>query len=948
MVRFLLFFLIIALPIDAQIDESFDDGDFTSNPAWSGTMEKFIVDSQQRLQLNAPQEASSAWLFTRCNAMEEANWQFDVVMGFNPSSSNHTKIWIAADKNDPAQIKNGIFISLGSSDDAIMMQMVREGKTTTIIKGSTARLNRDPVNASVKLSRNANQWSLDVDLGDGWINEGTAQLNPSFSSEWFGIVCVYTQTRSNRFWFDNIRVTGIPRQDREKPFVTSHQMNRPDRIEVLFNEPIITKQSQVNFSAAQPSATTWLQPGENIMHITFPAVTGNLSNETLRITNVTDWYNNTLIDTTLSINYVRFGLTSVNLEPPSTVILHFNNHLGTSDSQIGASILMGEPGIRPLTTIINGSTLLAEFGMVLKKGIPYQLNVSGITDIHGNTMDPVSKIIGHQDLQRHSVVITEFMSDPDPTVGLPNCEYIELYNTTPFDIDLKDWKITVNQTTGILPAHTLAAHDYVVLCPAANASQFNTSKKTSPSRWPAITNSGASIVLTTPQGITADALRFDMTNWGDQTFKDNGGWSFEIIDIDNRSANHTNWSYSGNLNGGTPAEPNSNKAFNPDTTAPVIQNIKLTSDLGVDITFSEPIDITSLQEKGQITINGIRVDVSLRHYDDVFNTRITLLTMEKPVPGTVYHITGMPINDWAGNQLSLDVMARYGIPEEPFPGDVAINEIMFNTTGNAPDYLEILNTSNKVLSLNRLSIGKMSGAQIKTLTPVTVHERLFFPGDYIVSTPDSLKTISNYNCAVEKWVVKTSNFPSLSDDGECLILAKGNGETLESFCYDKKMHHPLLKRHDGVSLERVDPKMPANIRVNWQTAAASSGYSTPTSVNSQYKPMGMEHDHVISLSTQYFTPDGDGTDDYLMIQYKMDEPGWNGTVKIHDARGRVVRWIANNEIMGMQGLWQWDGLDGNNQPLARGNYLIFVKLFHPYGGEKVVKKSCTIGLPMKK
>ena len=946
--RFFLFFAIIPFFVEAQINETFGDRDFTQNPTWQGSESKFIIDANLRLQLNAPPEASTAWLFTQSNAMEEANWAFEFTMDFNPSSSNYAKIWIAADNQDPAQIKNGMVLNIGASDDAIVLQSVTNGKATTLIKGQQARLNREKINAAIRISRNVNIWTLEMNMDGEWIAEGSTEFNPPFGSKWFGIHCNYTQTRSNKFWFDNIVVTGNPRPDREKPYVTSHQMKRPDLIEVLFNEPITTEKAEISFSAAIPSPIIIIQPATDLLQLTFPPVTGDLTNETLQIKNISDLNNNTLPDTTLIISYSLFRVSGVEVIPPSAVILHFNNTLAPEEHQSEAKITLDTPEMNPDSVTIEGSKLTAYFPLTFEKNKPHTLQARGYVDIYGNTMAPLSKTIGYHQPARNSIIITEFMPDPDPSMGLPNSEYLELFNNTPFDINLKDWQITVNQTTGSLPNYTILAQDYVILCPLASIAQFATNKKLAPSRWPAITNAGASIILTSNQGTVIDALTFDLTTWSDQSFKEEGGWSFEIIDRNNRSADHSNWSYSGNLNGGTPSEANSNQAENPDKKLPAIRNILINPDQSLKIQFTEPVVIDELAETNQMTINGRPEQVTITQFDQIFNKQITIALDEKPATGIIYQIEDMKIKDLAGNNLVYDVMARYGIPEVPEPGDAVVNEIMFNTAGEAPDFVEIVNTSNKILELKQLSIGKMSGGQVKTLTPLTNNDRLFFPNDYVVASPDSLKVVSNYSCAEEKWVVGTTSFPSLSDDGECLVLAKTNGEPLESFCFDPKMHHPLLKNHDGISLERVDPRQPANNRGNWQTASASSGYATPTAVNSQYKPFDLEQDNTLSLSPGYFTPDGDGVDDFLMIQFRTETPGWSATIRIYEATGRVVKTVANNEIMGMEGFWLWNGLDENHQPLNRGNYIVLLKMFNKDGQQKVVKKSCTIGVAMKK
>ena len=48
------------------------------------------------------------------------------------------------------------------------------------------------------------------------------------------------------------------------------------------------------------------------------------------------------------------------------------------------------------------------------------------------------------------MVINEIMADPEPVVGLPACEYVELYNVTDHAINLQDWVLTIGTSEKVI------------------------------------------------------------------------------------------------------------------------------------------------------------------------------------------------------------------------------------------------------------------------------------------------------------------------------------------------------------------------------------------------------------------------------------------------------------------------------------------------------------------
>ena len=82
-----LFFLVVAGMANAQLTDDFSDGEFSSNPAWTGETSKFIVNGSNQLQLFAPAVTDDAYLSTASTAIENASWEFFVRLNFKPCST---------------------------------------------------------------------------------------------------------------------------------------------------------------------------------------------------------------------------------------------------------------------------------------------------------------------------------------------------------------------------------------------------------------------------------------------------------------------------------------------------------------------------------------------------------------------------------------------------------------------------------------------------------------------------------------------------------------------------------------------------------------------------------------------------------------------------------------------------------------------------------------------
>ena len=119
------------------------------------------------------------------------------------------------------------------------------------------------------------------------------------------------------------------------------------------------------------------------------------------------------------------------------------------------------------------------------------------------------------------------------------------------------------------------------------------------------------------------------------------------------------------------------------------------------------------------------------------------------------------------------------------------------------------------------------------------------------------------------------------------ITQKSN--TIDILEYNLDMHHPLLSEVDGVSLERISPDLE-----EWQSSSSVSGYGTPTYQNSQYYQAYSFGE--VSLIPKIFSPNNDGFEDVLTINWNFDRSDLMGSISIFNSEGVLRKVIVNNEI----------------------------------------------------
>lgn len=626
-----------------------------------------------------------------------------------------------------------------------------------------------------------------------------------------------------------------------------------------------------------------------------------------------------------------------------SVVLTFNEALN-SDLSILTITISPDLGLLGTALLNSGTELALYFGNAYEIGQSYQIEISGIEDCSGNG----NGFVLQQTLLRGSapvvgdLIINEIMADPDAEVPSPNSEYIELYNKSDHLIELTG----VGLNSGIVSeAALIEPGGYHVLTSEGGLVDFIFyDNVTGIASFPGLTNSGATITLYDPQGGTLDVVSYDIEWYGDPD-KDDGGYSLELIDPNDPCSDRSNWTASNAQTGATAGAANSVLDITPDTAAPELELILVTEVDILDFYFNEPIDEATLPliditlgfndgstfETLNYSVQDITV-VDLNHVRMQFDGAFSA--------GPIYQCQLQFVGDCWGNESGI-LSGQFAVPETAEPGDIVINEILFDPFVGGVDFVEVYNRSGKNISLEGWKLGDEQDGEPGNYDNLIDIPFVVYPGEYLVFATSITGVTGFYPSARLERIQKVDALPSYGNTSGVVVLADSTFQISDRFAYQDDMHYPLLDDTEGVSLERLDANRTTQDRTNWHSASGQVGFSTPGFENSQYNPSEAGAD--FACSPPVFSPDNDGYEDQCIITYTLDQLGYTGSITVYDDSGRLIQRIVKNELLGLEGTVSWDGFDSNRQKSPIGPYIIVLEAFTIEGTVLVKKAVTTLG-----
>lgn len=863
----LLFLLCPLLPraAHAQLADTFADGNFTQNPAWTGDAGSFVVAGQV-LQSNGPAATGTQLqLVTPCQASTGTTWEFWANLRLATSAGNLADVWLLASQADlKSPATKGYFVRLGGTDDEVSLFRQDSARSATVlIDGQNGTLSSTTNNlVRVRVTRSLQgQWTLARDLtgGRSFVAEIPTPLdNTHQRGAVVGVALLYSSANGKNFYFDDFTVS-----DPTPPLLTKAGAADARTLDVVFNEAVDPA------TAAQPARYrlgTGVGPATATVSALNPAV--------VRLTFGQDF------------------LSANTLEVRQLADLYGNVAAG------------------PLT---------ATFGGV-----------------------PVAPRVGE-------LLITELMADETPVVGLPASEFIELHNPTTKTLSLRGVRLLKpgGGPAAVLPdTARLLPGQYAVVCGSTRAGQFaGYGKVYGVSNFPSLTNAGDQLVLRGRDGTTLFEVTYADTWYRDQR-KRNGGWTLEMLDPAAYCGGAENWLASQDASGGTPGRRNSVAAANPDRLPPALLGAVALTPTTIRLSFGEKLDSTAAADAALYTLQSstgaapaVRQAVPVGPDFWAVDLRLsTALVPSRPLTVAVARAT-----DCVGNASGALSTAGVALPEAAQPGDVVVNEMLFNHNTGGVYFVEVLNRSLRYVNLQgyQLTNQKATGTGTAVISPGAPY--VLAPGQLVALTSDAGILQAQYPTGSDAAaLLSVAGFPALDNSAGTVYLYDQSSAELDHYDYNKSQQLSLLSTQAGVSLERIRANGPS-LASNFHSAAGTVGYATPGRPNSQAQD-AVGNGQELTVLPELFTPDDDGQQDFTTLNYQLDQPGYVGSVTVYDALGQLTRRLLRNESLPTTGFVQWDGLDEHGRKAAVGYYLFYVELFRPSGGERrEYRKTVVVG-----
>jgi hypothetical protein len=234
------------------------------------------------------------------------------------------------------------------------------------------------------------------------------------------------------------------------------------------------------------------------------------------------------------------------------------------------------------------------------------------------------------------------------------------------------------------------------------------------------------------------------------------------------------------------------------------------------------------------------------------------------------------------------------------------------------EWVEIKNRLNQPLDIIGWQLGDSLVLHTISDTPVIID-----PNEYAVLAKDSPAFLDFYH-HFNKRCLQPDLWPLLNNDHDVIRLVDSFRFEADRFTYTRVFN-------DNYTWSRGEE---AGYENDWGRSERVGG--SPGEPNSVlYEPTGS--DIAVTIEPNVFSPDGDGSEDVVVITVEEAPAESEVVMKIYDRQGRTVRTLIDSETL-LRTSYTWDGRSDGGRRLPIGIYILYLEA----AGSKSVKKPIVI------
>lgn len=551
----------------------------------------------------------------------------------------------------------------------------------------------------------------------------------------------------------------------------------------------------------------------------------------------------------------------------------------------------------------------------------YRGTISNIFSIKGDSLidiplEVVKELIYYAGMLRFS----EWMSDPSPSYGLPEVEWVELVNMSDEPVDLNKISIADPSSKARLPSYVLNPDSVVIVCSLNTCNRFLTQNCIEVNTLPGLNNSSDSIFIWANDSLLVDFIEYDVAAL-ESSFKSDGGYSMVRNEFPEECFLSQKIDFAHDNIGGSPGTLSEIIIH----TVPAIET-KVLSDkevtikmnaraVGWDTAFYAAMGVTNATNNAY-----------------AYGTSYTLHLNKALEAGDAYAFNIDSIVTCRNRTKYIGAAVEIIYPKQIEKNDVFVNEILYNPNSGGVDFIELYNYSSKYIQLQDSHFyNETNGVFQHVYVP---ENNIIGPFGFMVFTSDTVILKREYVNTISRNTFQLTHFLSLPDAGGEITWINQNGDTLDQVYYGDDYQNALLRDTEGYSVEKISSSDPYFYSANWTSSAVRA---TPGFKNSQQLPANVVQQKSFYCNPCHVTTNLNGINDVVLLHLEEISQGSFGSIRIYRISGEKVADLIVNQPLGSANAFQWNGQQQGGGLLEDGIY-IAVAEWWSFNGQTFISK----------